>query len=375
MEKRVFQTINEEVSLLGFGGMRFPTKDGEIDYELSSKMVDIAYKNGVNYFDTAYPYHDGKSELFFGKAMKKYDRKSFFLATKMPLWAVKSREDAERIFNEQLEKLQTEYIDFYLFHAVDKGRWEQIKNLDLISFCEEKIKEGKIRHLGFSFHDEYDVFEEIITARKWDFVQVQLNYIDEREQAGLRGYELTKKLGIPVIIMEPVKGGTLARLPDEVDKLYKDYNPDASTASWAMRWCGSLDNVKLILSGMSSEEQVLDNLKTFNNFTPLNEEETALVGKVAKVLLSREKNPCTDCRYCLPCPAGVNIPANFDRWNKYHVYGDKENAVKRWTDFKDEEKAKNCVKCGLCETKCPQKINIREDLSALQTELDGLCNS
>ncbi len=375
MEKRVFQTINEEVSLLGFGGMRFPTKDGEIDYELSSKMVDIAYKNGVNYFDTAYPYHDGKSELFFGKAMKKYDRKSFFLATKMPLWAVKSREDAERIFNEQLEKLQTEYIDFYLFHAVDKGRWEQIKNLDLISFCEEKIKEGKIRHLGFSFHDEYDVFEEIITARKWDFVQVQLNYIDEREQAGLRGYELTKKLGIPVIIMEPVKGGTLARLPDEVDKLYKDYNPDASTASWAMRWCGSLDNVKLILSGMSSEEQVLDNLKTFNNFTPLNEEETALVGKVAKVLLSREKNPCTDCRYCLPCPAGVNIPANFDRWNKYHVYGDKENAVKRWTDFKDEEKAKNCVKCGLCETKCPQKINIREDLAALQTELDGLCNS
>lgn len=375
MEKRVFQTINEEVSLLGFGGMRFPTKDGEIDYELSSKMVDIAYKNGVNYFDTAYPYHDGKSELFFGKAMKKYDRKSFFLATKMPLWAVKSREDAERIFNEQLEKLQTEYIDFYLFHAVDKGRWEQIKNLDLISFCEEKIKEGKIRYLGFSFHDEYDVFEEIITARKWDFVQVQLNYIDEREQAGLRGYELTKKLGIPVIIMEPVKGGTLARLPDEVDKLYKDYNPDASTASWAMRWCGSLDNVKLILSGMSSEEQVLDNLKTFNNFTPLNEEETALVGKVAKVLLSREKNPCTDCRYCLPCPAGVNIPANFDRWNKYHVYGDKENAVKRWTDFKDEEKAKNCVKCGLCETKCPQKINIREDLAALQTELDGLCNS
>lgn len=375
MEKRVFQTINEEVSLLGFGGMRFPTKDGEIDYELSSKMVDIAYKNGVNYFDTAYPYHDGKSELFFGKAMKKYDRKSFFLATKMPLWAVKSREDAERIFNEQLEKLQTEYIDFYLFHAVDKGRWEQIKNLDLISFCEEKIKEGKIRHLGFSFHDEYDVFEEIITARKWDFVQVQLNYIDERKQAGLRGYELTKKLGIPVIIMEPVKGGTLARLPDEVDKLYKDYNPDASTASWAMRWCGSLDNVKLILSGMSSEEQVLDNLKTFNNFTPLNEEETALVGKVAKVLLSREKNPCTDCRYCLPCPAGVNIPANFDRWNKYHVYGDKENAVKRWTDFKDEEKAKNCVKCGLCETKCPQKINIREDLAALQTELDGLCNS
>lgn len=375
MEKRVFQTINEEVSLLGFGGMRFPTKDGEIDYELSSKMVDIAYKNGVNYFDTAYPYHDGKSELFFGKAMKKYDRKSFFLATKMPLWAVKSREDAERIFNEQLEKLQTEYIDFYLFHAVDKGRWEQIKNLDLISFCEGKIKEGKIRHLGFSFHDEYDVFEEIITARKWDFVQVQLNYIDEREQAGLRGYELTKKLGIPVIIMEPVKGGTLARLPDEVDKLYKDYNPDASTASWAMRWCGSLDNVKLILSGMSSEEQVLDNLKTFNNFTPLNEEETALVGKVAKVLLSREKNPCTDCRYCLPCPAGVNIPANFDRWNKYHVYGDKENAVKRWTDFKDEEKAKNCVKCGLCETKCPQKINIREDLAALQTELDGLCNS
>lgn len=373
MEKRVFQTVNEEVSLLGFGGMRFPVKDGEIDYELSCKMIDIAYKNGVNYFDTAYPYHDGKSELFFGKAMKKYDRKSFFLATKMPLWTIKSREDAERIFNEQLDKLQTDYIDFYLFHAVDKGRWEQIKELDLISFCEEKIAQGKIRHLGFSFHDEYDVFEEIITARKWDFVQVQLNYIDEREQAGLKGYELAKKLDIPVIIMEPVKGGTLAVLPDEVDKIYKDFNPDVSTASWAMRWCGTLDNVKLILSGMSSEEQVLDNLKTFSNFAPLNNEEQELVKKVAQVLLSREKNPCTDCRYCLPCPAGVNIPANFDRWNKYHVYGNKENAVKRWTDFKDEEKAKNCIGCGLCETKCPQKINIREDLAALQLELDSLC--
>lgn len=372
MKTRKFDNLGVETSLLGFGCMRFPMKDGKIDEAESERIMDMAIAQGVNYIDTAYPYHDGESEPFVGKVLKKYDRKSFYLATKLPIWKIETAEDVERIFNEQLERLGVDYIDFYLLHAVDMEKWQKILELGIIDICENFRKQGKIRFFGLSFHDELDVFKEIITYRKWDFVQLQLNYIDIREQAGMEGYEMTKELGIPVIVMEPVKGGTLAKLPPEVDCNFKNYAPDASTASWAMRWCGSLDNVRVILSGMSSAEQVQDNLKTFSDFKPLSEEESKIVSDVAAQLNSRMKNNCTDCRYCLPCPAGVNIPANFDRWNKYSVYGDKENAVERWKNFNESEKAKNCIGCGKCEKKCPQKINIREDLKTLQAEMDAL---
>lgn len=372
MEKRMIEKLGVETSLLGFGCMRFPQIDGKIDEAQAEQLIDRAIANGVNYIDTAYPYHDGDSEPFVGKALKKYDRKSFYLATKLPMWEINSLEDVERIFNEQLKRLEVEYIDFYLLHAVDMDKWKKILELGVLDYCENLKQQGKIRFFGMSFHDELDAYKEIIAYRKWDFVQLQLNYIDVREQAGIEGYEIAKKLGIPVIVMEPVKGGTLAKLPDEVDMMFKSRLPENSTSSWAMRWCGSLDNVKVILSGMSTMEQVEDNLKTFSDFKPLSEEETAVVEKVAKTLNSRMKNNCTDCRYCQPCPVGVNIPANFDHWNKYAVYGDKENSIKRWADFNDEEKAKNCVKCGECEKKCPQKINIRDDLEKLQKEMDEL---
>lgn len=375
METRKFDNLGVEASLLGFGCMRFPMKDGRIDEAEAEKIMDMAIAEGVNYIDTAYPYHDGESEPFVGRVLKKYDRKSFYLATKLPIWKVEKAEDVEQIFNEQLERLGVDYIDFYLLHAVDLEKWHKVLELGILDICENLRKQGKIRFFGLSFHDELDAFKEIITYRKWDFVQLQLNYIDIREQAGMEGYEMTKELGIPVIVMEPVKGGTLAKLPPEVDCKFKDYAPDASTASWAMRWCGSLDNVRVILSGMSSAEQVQDNLKTFSDFKPLNEEESKLVADVAAELNSRMRNNCTDCRYCLPCPAGVNIPANFDRWNKYAVYADKENAMERWTNFSDSEKAKNCIGCGACETKCPQKINIRQDLRTLQKEMDELVRS
>ena len=372
MKTRKFDNLGIEASMLGFGCMRFPMKDGKIDEEQAEKIMDTAIAQGVNYIDTAYPYHNGESEPFVGKVLKKYDRKSFYLATKLPIWQVEKPEDVARIFNDQLQRLGVDYIDFYLLHAVDLEKWHKILDLGIIDICENLRKQGKIRFFGLSFHDELDAFKEIITYRKWDFVQLQLNYIDIREQAGMEGYELTKQLGIPVIVMEPVKGGTLAKLPPEVDRKFKEYNPDASTASWAMRWCGTLDNVRVILSGMSNAEQVEDNLKTFADFKPLSEEESKIVADVAAELNSRMRNNCTDCRYCLPCPVGVNIPANFDRWNKYSVYGDKENAVERWTSFNDSEKAKNCVGCGACEKKCPQKISIRNDLKTLQAELDAL---
>ena len=372
MEKRKFKDLGVETSLLGYGCMRFPTVDGKINEPESEKLIDHALKNGVNYIDTAYPYHDGDSEPFLGKVLKKYDRKSFYLATKLPIWDIKTIDDVDRIFNDQLERLGVDYIDFYLFHAVDMDKWKKILEFNLIDFFEKKRAQGKIRFLGLSFHDELDAFKEIISYRKWDFVQLQLNYIDVREQAGIEGYELTEKLGIPVIVMEPVKGGTLAKLPEEVDEMFKSKLPDETTASWAMRWCGTLDNVKVILSGMTTMEQLDDNLKTSSSFKPLSDDESKTVAKVAATLNSRMRNNCTDCRYCQPCPVGVNIPANFDRWNKYAVYGNKEEALRRWKNFKDEEKAKNCVKCGACEIKCPQKINIRRDLEILQEEMDEL---
>ncbi len=372
MQKRMFENLGIEASVLGFGCMRFPTIEGKIDEVESEKLIDRAMQAGVTYYDTAYPYHNGESEPFLGKALSKYDRNSYYLATKLPIWNVKSIEDVEKIFNDQLTRLGVDYVDFYLIHALDEAKWDTVLKYGILDYCDKLKAEGKIRYFGFSFHDEYEAFEKIISYRKWDFVQLQLNYIDIREQAGLRGVDLCKKFGVPIIVMEPVKGGTLAKLPPEVDEKFKSYNSDASTASWAMRWCGTLDNVKVILSGMSSMEQVEDNLKTFSDFKPLNDEEKAIVQDVADTLNSRMRNACTDCRYCLPCPAGVNIPANFDRWNRYAVYGDKENAIARWADFKDEEKAHNCIGCGACEMKCPQKINIRQDLKRLQAEMDSL---
>lgn len=336
-------------------------------------MIDNAYKAGVNYFDTAYPYHGGASEPVTGRALARYPRESYYLATKLPIWAVKTLEDVGRIFQEQLERLQKDYVDFYLMHALNKERWELIKRLGILEYCEKLRAEGKLRFLGFSFHDDYEVFEEILTSYKWDFCQIQLNYMDKDTQATLKGVELAEKLGIPMVIMEPVKGGSLARLPEDVTKLFRDVRPEASTSSWAFRYVGSFRNVKVILSGMSTMEQVEDNLKTFGNFEPLNKEEKQVVEKVAQTLHSRVQNGCTACRYCMPCPAGVNIPECFQVWNTYHIYENEDETRKRWKDeISDAEKAANCVKCGKCEQVCPQKLSIREDLARLQRELDAV---
>lgn len=372
MEKRKFENMGVETSLLGYGCMRFPEKDGEIDEVAAQALIDRAYEGGVRYFDTAYPYHAGKSEPFVGKALKKYDRSSYMLATKLPIWEKEKIADTEKFVDHQLERLGMDYIDFYLLHAVDEEKWNTILELNIIDKLEKLKAEGKIKHFGLSFHDEYEAFEKIITYRKWDFVQLQINYIDIREQAGLKGLELCEKLGIPVIVMEPIKGGTLANLPEDVAKIFTSYDAESSLSSWAMRWCASFDNIKLILSGMSEMYQVEDNLKTFCDYKPLNSEEKALVAKVAEKILSKMKNGCTDCRYCQPCPLGVNIPKCFDIWNKYSAFGNVEQAKKRWSETDQKEKPQSCVKCGKCEKKCPQKIKIRDDLERLQAEMDEL---
>ncbi|CRZ34802.1 hypothetical protein DFR55_1253 [Herbinix hemicellulosilytica] len=375
MEYRKIPNIGVEVSLLGFGCMRFPvTKEGKIDETKALKMIDLAYKNGVNYFDTAYFYHNGESEKFTGKALSRYDRSSFYLATKLPCSIVKSIEDAERIFNEQLQRLQTDYVDFYLLHAVNRKLFDQMVELGVPEFCENLRKQGKIRYFGFSFHDDYDAFEYIVRYRKWDFCQLQLNYMDMEEQAGFKGYKLAEELGIPVIVMEPVKGGNLAKLPRSASKYFKALAPDKSISSFALRYVGTLPNVKVILSGMTTLSQVSDNLNTFDNFAPLNDVEMEAVEKVRSVLKARVNNSCTACRYCMPCPAGVDIPRNFALWNKYGIYRNKNDIRWNWqNNFDDKLKAKNCVQCGKCEKVCPQKISIRKDLQKLQNELDVLC--
>lgn len=374
MEYRKLDKLGIETSLLGFGCMRFPTDaSGKIDEEKSQKMLDEAMAGGVNYYDTAWPYHGGQSEVFVGKALKKYPRESFYLATKLPCWDVKCVEDAERIFNKQLERLQTDYVDFYLLHALNKGSFQSMVDAGVLPFLDKLKEEGKIKYIGFSFHDSYEAFEYIAKYREWDFCQIQYNYMDRNEQAGDKGYALTEELGLPLIIMEPIKGGALCKLPDEIMDIVRPYRKDASAASWALSWVGSHPNVKVILSGMSAMEHVEDNLNTFCDFNNLSEEEMKAMDDVAEALRKRVKNGCTGCRYCMPCPAGVNIPKNFEIWNTYNVYGDKGKLAWQWKhDIPDEAKADKCIKCGKCEAACPQKISIREDLVRVAEEIKAI---
>jgi len=372
MEFRKMEKLGIKTSLLGFGCMRFPRhRDGSIHEEKAEKMIDTAYQSGVNYFDTAYIYHEGKSESFTGKVLDKYDRSTYCLATKLPCYMVETIEDARRIFQEQLDRLHKDYIDFYLLHALSGTLFDKMVSLEILDYLDQLKKEGKIRYIGFSFHDGYDAFEHIVSSREWDFCQIQLNYMDTESQAGLKGYELTEQKNVPLIIMEPIRGGALAKLPKSAAKYFKALEPEKSDASWALRWVASFPNVKVILSGMSNEKQVADNLDTFNNFEPLKEEEKQAVNNAVKVLRQRVKNGCTGCAYCMPCPAGVNIPSNFRIWNEYGMYHYVGETKWSWNnDLADKDKAKNCIECGQCETICPQKLSIREDLKHLQAELD-----
>ena len=373
MEYRTLDKLGIKTSLLGFGCMRFPTTaDGKIDEARAEQMLDEAYAAGINYYDTAWPYHDGASEPFVGKVMKKYDRESFYFATKLPCWSVKGRADALKIFEQQLERLQTEYIDFYLLHALNRGSFNEMKNMGVIEDLVEMQKQGKIKYLGFSFHDNYEAFEEIATYRDWDFCQIQYNYMDTEEQAGDRGYALCEKRNLPIIIMEPIKGGALASYAEDIMDKFKSVRPDKSIASWALRWVASKPQVKVVLSGMSTEEQVKDNLETFGTFEPLSTVELQTVSDIVKEVKSRINNGCTACRYCMPCPFGVDIPKNFAIWNNFGMYHNVEGAKRRYQNMKAEERADQCKECGACEPKCPQKLPIREHLKCVAEEIGNL---
>ncbi len=354
--------------------MRFPTTaDGEIDETLAEKMMTEAYNKGVNYFDTAYPYHGGKSEPFTGKVLDKFPRDSYYLSTKLPCWLVKTADEAEAKFFEQLERLHKDYVDIYLLHAMDEARFQAMKDGGIIDRVFELKARGLIKRVGFSFHDDFATFDKWIDYAPWDVIQIQLNYMDTDYQAGLKGLKMCQERDIPVIVMEPIRGGLLANVPEDVMGELKSIDPDFSNAGWALRYVAHQKGVNVILSGMSNEEQTLENLDTFNNYKDITAEEEAAILRVRDEMNARVFNKCTTCSYCMPCPAGVNIPQTFVLWNDYGKY--KNAGHSKWHyehDISEAERPVNCVECGMCEESCPQKISIREDLKRASELLSKL---
>ncbi|MDO4563827.1 MAG: aldo/keto reductase [Clostridia bacterium] len=372
METRKFNGKN--VSLLGFGAMRLPriaNEGSKIDFAEAKKCIDTAFENGVNYFDTAYMYHDGESESFIGAALAERDRESYFLTTKLPIWEVHEKNDMDKIFDTQLRRTNAEYFDFYLCHALNAHGFDSVISYDAYEFLQKKKREGKIRAIGFSFHDSPAVLERIVRHYDWEVAQIQLNYLDWVDQNAAEQYAILEKANIPCIVMEPLRGGALANLTPEANKLLSDFAPDMSIASWALRFAASRKGVLTVLSGMSSFDQVQDNIKTFSNFTPLSAAEEKLLEKAAQIYRRRDVLPCTDCRYCCDCPQGLEPPEIFKIYNlTFAINHNKDEFVREYSKLPENKKAYNCVKCKKCETHCPQLIKISEKLS----EINSLSN-
>ena len=352
------------VSALGFGCMRFPTNpDGSINEPETRRMLDRAWERGVTYYDTAYPYHNGESERVVGRWLAGKPRDKVYLATKLPVFLIEKPEDTMRLFNEQLEKLGVSYFDYYLLHALSAERWDKLLKNGVLETVKKLKAEGKIRKLGFSFHDEFSAFERIVTANDWDFCQLQLNYMDVHDEAGLRGCELAVSRGMSVVVMEPVKGGSLANPPKEILERFHALQPDWSAPSWALRWVSELPGVAVVLSGMSAMEQVEDNLNTFDSLRPLTAEEKDAVAEASRIYRTRTAVPCTGCRYCMPCPMGVDIPGIFRIRNNAAIYGTVDAAKAAYGRMEEKSRQTSCVHCRKCVSMCPQHIEIPEKLA------------
>jgi predicted aldo/keto reductase-like oxidoreductase len=367
MKYRKFGRLDWEVSALGFGAMRLPIigKDAsKIDKKPAINMIRYAIDHGVNYLDTAYVYHRGKSEVLVGKALKDGYREKIRIATKMPVRLVENQENLEEFFNTHLERLQTDYIDFYLLHGMRESTWSKVLELDILSWAEEKIDEGKINYLGFSFHDTLQLFQEIIDAHDWTFCQIQLNYMDTEYQAGLDGLKYAANKGLAVIIMEPIKGGKLAVTPpSEVLEIWDRAEHKRTPAEWALQWVWNLPEVSLALSGMSEMRHVKENLMYADRSGPetLQDDELALYEEVKDAYNRLGFVGCTACQYCMPCPEGVDIPTILGQYNEYHLSGGSgEIKTKYWQKVSPENHASHCIACGKCEEKCPQQLPIRK---------------
>ena len=369
--RRRYKDTNLTVPLLGFGCMRLPTipgKEPEIDYATARKMFAAAMKAGCNYFDTAYMYHGGRSEKCLGELLQEYPRDSYYLTDKMPLWSLKSRKDLETIFQEQLKRCRTTYFDFYMLHAVGQGNWSRAEKLKAYDYLLGKKKEGKIGKLGFSFHDTPELLKEIVKTHEWDFVQLQINYLDWELYRSREQYEIAAKAGIPVIVMEPLRGGALAELSPDAAAILRQAEPKLSTASWAFRYLAGLPNVLCILSGMTRPEHVEDNLRTFSPVRPLSTSEEEVLAKALTVYRKQLAVPCTACKYCMPCPAGVEIPTIFGLYNQYKVSGNRWQFGNGYRSIPEGSRADSCIECGECMKHCPQHLKIPELLKKIASE-------
>jgi predicted aldo/keto reductase-like oxidoreductase len=367
MKYRKFGTLDWNVSVLGFGVMRLPiigTDTANIDEPESIRMIRYAIDNGVNYVDTAYGYHRSKSEVLLEKALKDGYREKVRIATKMPLWLVEKKESLDELFNTQLERLHTEYFDYYLLHNVNKEYWAKVEKFDILEWAGEKLKEGRIKYFGFSYHDDLDFFKKVVDSYDWTFCQIQLNYMDDEYQAGLEGLRYAADKGLAIVIMEPIKGGKLAVTPPkEVQAIWDKAEIKRSPAEWALQWVWNLPEVSVVLSGMSNMQQVKENLTYADRSGPgnLKPQELSLYKEVKDAYNKLGFVGCTACQYCMPCPQDVDIPGILDQYNEFHLKGEGEEAkANYWEKIKPENHSSNCVACGICEESCPQNLPIRK---------------
>lgn len=365
-----------DLSILGYGCMRFTKKGNSIDIDKAEKEVMEAINSGVNYFDTAYVYPG--SEAAFGEILKRNNcREKIYIATKLPHYMVKSKKDLEKYFNEQLRRLNTDYIDYYLMHMLtDVKTWERLKALGAEEWLKEKVEKGQIRNVGFSYHGNTETFINLLEAYDWDFCQIQYNYIDEHSQAGRKGLEAANKKGLPVIIMEPLRGGRLVNLlPEKAKEIIKGNSRKYTPAEWAFRWLWNQPEVTCILSGMNSMEMVKENIKIASNVSvgEFTEEDFELIEQVKNEINRNIKVGCTGCGYCIPCPKGVDIPGTFHAYNMMYAE-DKRNGRREYLMGtalrKNSTSASLCVECGKCEQHCPQHIEIRKELKNAKRELE-----
>ncbi len=371
VDRRTFKDF--EVSLLGLGAMRLPCKtpikseaNPLIDYAKGQELVDIAYQNGVNYFDTAYMYHVGKSEKFIGTALKKYPRDSYYLADKLPIWMCPKKSDMEKVFQKQLARTGHDYFDFYLLHSLNKENYEKCEKFGAYDFVLEKQKQGKIKNIGFSFHGTIDDLKKIVSEHKWDFAQIQMNYLDWKNQNAEEQYQILTDAGIPVVVMEPVRGGKLAEVSPEIEAMFKKAKPEKSVASWAISFVASHTNVMTILSGMNSVEQMHDNLNTLTDFEPITETELKICQNAAAMINKSEIIPCTGCDYCADCPKEVKISTIFSVYNKFKT-GELTEEQSREEYSKIDIGADACIHCGKCASHCPQSIQIPSMLEKIKS--------
>ena len=371
----------DRLSILGFGCMRLPQKDGHIDAERATRQLRFAIDHGVNYVDTAWPYHGGQSEPLVGRVLADGYREKVKLATKLPSWLIEKREDMDTYLNAQLAKLQTDHIDYYLVHALVGDLWNNVEKLGVADFLDKARADGRIKHAGFSFHGASEDFSRIVDAYSWDFCQIQYNFLDEKNQAGTKGLKYAASKGLGVVIMEPLRGGNLTRnVPPAVQEIWDEAPVKRSPAEWALRWIWNHPEVTVVLSGMNDESHIKENLAIADTATPgsLTGAELSLVQRVEKKYRELLKVGCTGCQYCMPCPQGVNIPLCFEEYNNLYLTGNADGEKFMYAarlggavGLGKPEFASLCVQCGECQEKCPQHLEIPILLESVVKELEG----